>query len=177
MTQEKVVKQLEAVIQALSEKTGPKGSYWAIEIPPIPPSKFPAHFQVFNASLLEGLQVGDTVLLTLERGREKKPNPQYFSDYYWDVIDIDGADLIKAIEKAAAKNKPPEKPTPPPASKVAGEQSLFLPILRQVAFKGAIELVAALVIADKLGDSKPSEAVEKLTDHFQAFLLTEDWEK
>ena len=176
MTQANMERKQEATtIRSITPPVGTEVD-WLLETLPIPPSKFPGKFKV-GAELVKGLKPGDAVMLTLERGGAKKDNPTKDWDYWWNLV---------AIEQGTKEVKPPPapgaetlKPSPGVAKKAPEEiPAKELLIAREVAFKGAVDLVCALLQAEKLIDIKPPElavglVVEQLTDKFYLLLVKE----
>ena len=82
-------KQVRAVIQGLTQRQGPTGPYYVLSAEPRQGMRYPDNYNIRDAKLVEGLQPGDTVMLSLVKGKPKVENPQTDKDWWWDTVGID----------------------------------------------------------------------------------------
>ena len=115
-------KRITATIKEITEAQGGReGTYHKLTTLPIGQQKYPNIYKVWDSKLLEGIKTGDTVTLTLERGRARIPDPQDDKDYYWEVV---------GIVKAATPGPVEEGPWPGDAPKPAApfDRGIFIPV-------------------------------------------------
>ena len=93
-TTEKPRRTFQGTIQGIADKQGSRGPYFVLEFPPPPKMKYPEAFTAWDMALKGEFKVGDNVLLTLEQGNQRKENPQYENDWYWNIIAIAKAEPV-----------------------------------------------------------------------------------
>ena len=107
-TEQKPRRSFPGVIQSIVDKTGAAGPYFTITFNPRPGLKYPDSFHGRDMALKEGFKAGDNVVLTLQQGKPKKENPQYESEWWWDVVGIERAEAAPAPEIIAPAKPPAE---------------------------------------------------------------------
>ena len=135
-------KLITATIKEITEAQGGKqGTYHKLTTPPVGQQKYPNVYKVWDSKLLEGIKTGDTIILTLQRGRGKIADPQGDNDYYWEVVGVakvvqdgpwPGDDTVKAPQA-------PKQPATPSQGNHVAPDAKDKQIARAVALKSSIE--------------------------------------
>jgi len=86
----------------------------------LPGSKFDLTLYGQDWDIVQGFEVGETAIITINQGNLKKDKTgQYSSDYFWDMVSIEPTWIAGDGEKVASDEAPPvqapPKPRPDPA--------------------------------------------------------------
>ena len=146
-----LVHQLSAVVKEKAEAKD--GFKLTVEIPSFK-SKYPTILTRVPPAEAAKLIIGQPVNLRLKRGGLKEGKDGSLPWHYW-------WDFVAIADSAAAPEPEKLQPAPDWDARQASIQ-------RQTAFKGAVELVCAMLAKDKLPTGqKPSAFVRDLTDYFE----------
>ena len=109
-------REVQTVIQAITPPSTQK-AYFVIEVSPAPPLKWPIKHNVLDGKLMEGLKVGDSIILTFQRGKPKKANPQEDKDWYQDIVGITRVQAAPEIPPTPSDKAQDGPPAPGEASR------------------------------------------------------------
>jgi len=94
---------------------------WAMVVDwKLPGSKYDLTLYGQDWDIVQGFEVGETAIITIQQGNLKKDKTgQYSSDYFWDMVSIEQTWIAGDGERVASDEAPPvqapPKPNPAPA--------------------------------------------------------------
>lgn len=128
---------------SFTDKSGNPKELPTLITPAVPPSRFATYWaltkEVWEKVAPLHLKKGDRIRIHWEQGNPKKPNPQYPSDYYWNIVAIERLE-VPSPSSAPAGARPGSPASGPERQQQAPQQSTDArgdSIERQVALKEA----------------------------------------